>query len=70
MTFYFIGSVLSVILFYLHSHLIKKKSGIEMLGNFTLGQIVISYFACFIVSWLGVVFLIYSMWVSRKKGLM
>ena len=70
MTFYFIGCVLSVILFYLHSHLVEKKSGVEILGNFSLGQIVISYFTCFIASWLGCCLIIYSIWDSKRKGLL
>ena len=70
MTFYFIGCVLSVILFYLHSRLVEKKSGVRMLGNFSLGQVVFSYCTSFIVSWLGVCLVIFSMWDSKKKGLL
>ena len=68
--FYWIGSVLSVILFYLHTYLVKKKTGISMLTHLSISQVIITYGICFFTSWLGVIFLIYSIWESKKNGLM
>lgn len=66
---YWIGSVLSVILLYLHTLLVKRKTKISMLTHLTRGQAVLTYIISFIASWLGVVFLSYSIIESKKNDL-
>lgn len=68
--FYFIGCVISYVLLKIHLRMIERKYDYRIIPKLGNSAYVVSIVFCTSISWLGVIFLIYSIIVSWKKGLL
>lgn len=67
---YLIGCVMSFILLNIHLKLIERKYDHRILPKTGSGAYTVGIVFCTSISWLGVAFLIYSIIVSWKRGLL